>query len=197
MKRVGFILLSILYFVAFGTLIYFNFDFSKKHTEGRIEQIVECGYDDNYNTMYQAEYSYYIDDTMYIVAGECANTYASDVDIIYDETSPKQAYIYSRTWKSYLLLVMSVFTFVPLILFTKGINKEITQKLKGIFLGIDLIFTSVTLFYFLGKRFAPLDCFVTAELNSLFPIGIFVIAILCIIFPTAIFRIKDKLKIED
>lgn len=199
MKRVGYILFTILYIGTFGLFIYLNFDLDPKkgHTDGRISQILECGFDDKYNQMYQAEYTYYVKDTMYQVAGECVSEYPSDVDIIYNKENPKFSYVYKNTWKSYVLLALSILTIIPLFTFIKGINKELTPKKKGVMLGIDLIITSITSFFFIGERFKFLDCFVSGDLTILISFVILILGIISIIFPNLIFKIHKKIISED
>lgn len=199
MKRVGYILLTILYIALFGGAIYLNFDLDPKkgHIDGRIGQILECGFDDKYNQMYQAEYTYRVDDVIYTVAGDCESVYPSDVDIIYKKENPKFSYVYKTTWKTYILLALAILSVLPMGWFIKGINKELTNTKKGVILGIDLIITSVITFYFIGERFGFLACFVSGDTMILISFGILILGILSIIFPHTIFKVHKKIMSED
>ena len=199
MKRVGYILFTIIYLTIFRYLIYLNFDLNPKkgHTEGRISQILECGFDEKYNQMYQAEYAYNIDDSIYQVVGDCKNEYPSDVDVIYYKNNPKNSYVYKNTWKIYVLLVLSILSIIPMMSFIKGINKELTQKKKGVILGIALIITSIISFFFIGERFKFLDCIVSGDLTILISFILAILGVLSIVFPNIVFKVHKKIISED
>lgn len=196
MKRVGSCFYILVYIAVLCYLFISEYTVSKNQdfTEGRINNYISCGEMANeegkYKEMYQANYLYVVGNETYEIVEECKETLINEVDIIYESENPKNAKVYQKTWRVYVLMIMTLFSFTIVYAGAYALNRKVKPREKRIAIGISCILFSVGAVFALGGRMDFMSCLSNMELVVLFPFTLFVIGVMEIFSKEGISSLK-------